>query len=430
MPITDGMAAYHDDLYEEHLEEAAFLFEQRVLLSDDPEVDWPEVADEEARLEAHLDALRIGGPLSQKARQAAMEADDPGLVHALTSLFCLEGDQEGLLAYLDARPLDREGSHALFAALLAHAPRDWQDPLARTIADRDEPIAEALLRYAALRCPPASPHLFEELAQRQDLFGALALARAGCGLRAAIPDLFHLADSDGSEAMPASLALLCLGDRRQLDDLERGDDPVRLARFAITLGIAGRSIGPLLRARRSGQNALETLLGLGFFGEPAAVAPLIEALDDPDLAEAAAMALYLITGFAEREEVFVPEEPDEDENTEQDPPGEMIQRLSRSPEAWRDWWRAHETDFDRGRVYRLGEPISADAVLESLAAPATPNRLRRWIVPELQIRYGGSIALDIALPVARQQQLLAKARAELVPSDGEPGHRMLFGKPI
>jgi len=48
------------DIFEEHLSEASFLYEQRLGLLDDPELTWKEIGDFEERFEAHIDGLVVG----------------------------------------------------------------------------------------------------------------------------------------------------------------------------------------------------------------------------------------------------------------------------------------------------------------------------------------------------------------------------------
>jgi len=48
-------------MYDEHLEEASFLYEQRKALLRDPEIPWTRIGDFEERLEAHIDLSLSAG---------------------------------------------------------------------------------------------------------------------------------------------------------------------------------------------------------------------------------------------------------------------------------------------------------------------------------------------------------------------------------
>ncbi len=49
-------------------------------------------------------------------------------------------------------------------------------------------------------------------------------------------------------------------------------------------------------------------MGLGLFGDVSSVHLLMKSLDDPEVADSAAMALNLITGAELYEDAFIPEE--------------------------------------------------------------------------------------------------------------------------
>ena len=67
---------FNIELYREHLDEASFLYQQRLAYLHDPEVKWPELANWEDRFEAHVDALVIGEDLALEiCRQRAAEGD-------------------------------------------------------------------------------------------------------------------------------------------------------------------------------------------------------------------------------------------------------------------------------------------------------------------------------------------------------------------
>src|SRR5262245_23278092 len=88
----------HIGLYKEHLEEASFLYEQRLAYLHDPEVDWPEVRGWEERFEAHLDALVLGGELALSVCRPAAADGDPGKMHAALRVMCRHNRKDGAFA--------------------------------------------------------------------------------------------------------------------------------------------------------------------------------------------------------------------------------------------------------------------------------------------------------------------------------------------
>jgi hypothetical protein len=143
-----------------------------------------------------------------------------------------------------------------------------------------------------------------------------------------------------------------------------------------------------------------------------------------ELAESAAMSLNLITGAEIYEEVFIPEEIDEDELFEEElekfkqgqvptrpdgqPFGITITRLSQKPEDWQKWWAENKSRFDPGIRYRNGKPYSPACLLENLESEKSPRQVRQLAYEELVIRYGIDFPFETDMFVAQQKQALAK----------------------
>ena len=86
--MTQAMVDFSTGIYQEHLEEASFLYEQRLSLFDDPEITWLDIEDFEERFEAHIGGLVVGEDLAlEVCRTQAIEGDFGGL-HAAVRVFC------------------------------------------------------------------------------------------------------------------------------------------------------------------------------------------------------------------------------------------------------------------------------------------------------------------------------------------------------
>ena len=59
MEYTQVQIDFSSKLYLEHLEEASFLYEQRLDLLDDPELTWRDIEDFEDRFEPHIAGLVV-----------------------------------------------------------------------------------------------------------------------------------------------------------------------------------------------------------------------------------------------------------------------------------------------------------------------------------------------------------------------------------
>ncbi len=79
--MITSMQSFRSKLYLEHLEEASFLFDQRINLRRISLHPWEDLAELEERLEAHIDALVVGGALATEVcRVRWREGDEGGTV--------------------------------------------------------------------------------------------------------------------------------------------------------------------------------------------------------------------------------------------------------------------------------------------------------------------------------------------------------------
>ena len=77
----ESASDFETELYQEHLEEASFLYEQRLTLFDDIEITWLDIEDFEERFEAHIDALVV--------RPISFDMFSGNLIfYAVFSVFC------------------------------------------------------------------------------------------------------------------------------------------------------------------------------------------------------------------------------------------------------------------------------------------------------------------------------------------------------
>src|ERR1700685_1058565 len=94
------------ELYEEYLEEASFLYEQRLSLLQNPEISWKKIGEFEERFEAHIDGLVVGGDLGIEVCKRRAEDGDFGELHAALRVFCRQNRKE--LVYAILKDLDLE----------------------------------------------------------------------------------------------------------------------------------------------------------------------------------------------------------------------------------------------------------------------------------------------------------------------------------
>jgi len=85
--MATSIRAFNIELYQEHLEEASFLYEQRLGLLNDPELTWKDLDEFEQRLEAHIDALVVGQDLAMEVCKTQAVEGDFGELFAAVCVF-------------------------------------------------------------------------------------------------------------------------------------------------------------------------------------------------------------------------------------------------------------------------------------------------------------------------------------------------------
>ncbi len=419
----------------DHLSEASFLYEQRLGLFDDPELTWQDLEDFEQRFEPHIDGLVGGGDLAlEVCKQQALEGDF-GELHAAMRVFCRQNRLDLALEALEQiDPEDKEKLQAACDALKYELPEAWQNDFIWLLRDGNPKIVPILAEVLGSLRIPAGKELLQTLQQSGAETAATSILALG---RLREPNartaLFERLQHDNEAVRSvAALALLRLG------ETQTSNYCLQFARSQnwplLPLGLSGgRSVAPfLLDIANAGKPSADCLIALGLLGELSAIETLLGHLNNAELAETAARALHLITGAELYEEVFIPEEIDEDALFEEEleklkrgeplhPPGEepgaTITRLSQKPEAWRKWWSANKSRYDARIRYRNGKPYSPACLLENLESEKSPRLVRQLAYEELIIRYGIDFPFETDMLVAQQKQALAKC-AEWIKVNG------------
>lgn len=424
------------DLYEEHLEEASFLYHQCRHLRRDLEMPWTGVQAFEQRLEAHLDGLVIGGDLALEVCQKKAPDADAGELFAIVAVYCRQG-RAPLLAELfkNLQAGDDARLQAVADALSLEMPQAWQSHAARALA-QDSPVLTPLLAAVSARrrwavdgvfarlLPAATPEALPGLLQLCGRVGPSADAQD----RQVVRGCLDKPDADvRAAAWQAALRM------RDGDAILRTRTPNQQEGLpALAMGLAADRQATLALVERLTQEGVmeDAIMALGLLGDLGAVRPLMRCLGIGDRAEHAAMALHVITGAPLYEEVFVPDEPAEDELLEQEKLdyraggqlpkrgdgktfGSTVRRLSQEPGQWEAWLGANASRFAAGVRYRMGHPLDPGVLLSCLAAPAYPKPYRAVLADELAVRYRIDLPFDVDMLVSQQSWLVQQASAQL-----------------
>ena len=444
--MKSALEIFESELCQEHFEEASFLYELRKGLIHDPRFCWPDVAAFENRLEAHLDALTQAGAAALSLLEEQELVDEPGNLFTAVALCCRLQNYDALAATL-TRVEEAPGESTPGASTPGESTRD--ESTGEEI--RQTALTDGLWWF----CPPAwvpkllerfghvpalAPHWIRLLGRSGDpgparelerfrgheaLFPLLAEAYADLGALHAVSWLQGGLERRPPARSAAAFALLRLRTPDVAATLSAAASKETELLLPLSLALDAEQTPALFqRAQNVMDLAEDHVLALGFSGSARAVAPLIQCLRQGVHPPTAAVALRLISGQTPREEVFIPEEIDEDslfpeekQRLERGEPletknGEDLVRLSQNPEDWLQWQR-EAASFQPGIRYRLGQPLTQAAPLAHLRDPFLPARVRTLIYWEWQMRYGLPEFFHVEMPVERQQRLFTACEAWL-----------------
>jgi len=408
-------------LYEEHIDEAALLYLQRVTRLNNPlATEWNRLSPVEQRIEAHVDALVLGGELALSTwtnRESAQ--DDVGELYVGARLLARRGDWNALRS-IEVGPGKRaaETARALADSLTEELPRDADAPF-RILGSSEAVWSCALLEVVARRRSDRHDVAMDALRSSDPVVLAAAARALGELRNRRATGMLHRAmdHHDATVRSDAALALAKLGDAHvvaRCADAAGMEDWPRLC-----LGLAG---GPdattvLLRAIEGGRATEAALLSLGSLGDVRAVEPLISCLGDHPLATTAALVLDVITGAGLTEEVVIEEDVHEDELFSHEKEcltpestvvtaRETVTRLSTSPDQWRAWWDVHGRRFKPAVRHRAGKLVTPDLLLDGLKSEATPRVIRELTHNELAIRYACDVVFSPEVTVQQQERAI------------------------
>ncbi|MCP4695346.1 MAG: hypothetical protein GY862_00650, partial [Gammaproteobacteria bacterium] len=167
---------------------------------------------------------------------------------------------------------------------------------------------------------PASKELVQTLPKSSpDALPAILWAAGRIPDLQAVPSLSkYIHHEDARICSASALALLRSGEKQAINDCLRYAETENWPLLPLGLGGGASAVPVLLEIASGDKVSADCLVALGLLGDISAADTLLNYLDNTELAESAALALNLITGAELYEEVFIPEEIDEDELFEEE----------------------------------------------------------------------------------------------------------------
>ena len=415
------------ELYEEYLEEASFLYEQRLSLLVNPEIRWKKIGEFEERFEAHIDGLVVGGDLAIEVCKRRAEEGDFGELHAAVRVFCRQNRKDLVVTLLEnVDTEDDQKVKAIADALKHELPAEWNEDifLFARVNPRVAPLLAIVVGYSRAQIGETLDVLCES---QQRSMVEIIWAYGRLGKPEAFPKLRKYLDShDPVVQSIAATALLRLGDEFALS---RGLKEIRLSTWPLVpVALAGSRAAVRLLMEMAGECVAteDWLTAIGLLGDISAIPVLLDHLSNPKIAGAAALSLYLITGAYFSETVFVPEEVDEDELFDDErenlrsgiaplrsdgrPFGTNVTQISQERQGWQTWWAENESGFEPGVRYRLGKLYSPGSLVEILGSDQSPHLVRTLAYEELVVRYGTDVPFEVDMFLVSQQNAIERMK--------------------
>lgn len=409
------------DVYEEHLDEAGWLWGEWLRALDSPIYTLADVAGGlEERLHAHLDGLVLGGqPVAEKLLLPALGGDEPGPVSAAAwaLLQAEHGDHQDAVvqAMKAAAPpmqaaigralclapradisrlirLWRGGSPAVRAIVLdVFAPREPQwvrDRLTTSFRSGHAGLVAAALRAVRrMRDPGFADHVRFALPYPEPAVQHEALT---CGLALGLKETWGMCRTIAASP---------------------GDD-CRLAMGLLAISPDGKDREWVLARLAEPTSRRHALWALGFAGDVKALDALVEAMADAETGKLAGEAFRAITGVPVAGALSKPGTttgPDEDEVSLDDPPPVVRPEdglPQPNPEAVARWWAKERPRFHPVVRYVDGQPRTSDALRAALTTATTWRR--EVLATELTMSVPNPPRIDLDDWAKHQQRQLAQ----------------------
>ena len=424
MALLDELRA---SIYEEHADEASFLYEQRVRWLEDAALGFEDIAELEERREAHLDGLVLGGETALQLTAArAVACEDAGLVDTALRVACrhARADVCSQIVEAVAEADDVELLCGARDALCAELPPALTTLAADGLRSGNEQLVALWAHVAGYRRLPLLAELRAALALSNVQPAHTAEVVWAFGeLAEPCPLTCRAALSTGSPALAQAVLLATLKcGTLAASDFEALDQPFPgWASLPAVLAGAARyeALARTVRAA-DGDGREQTIIALGLLGHAQAIPELVELLADAETARAAAVALQMLTGASliETVEVSEPEDlgldpdlvvPDSEADAdlpEEKPRASTVTRLCQDRARWAAWLA--ETAATRGRtaLLRWGGPLSELQTLHALGHTTLPLRARNWLADELRIRLKHNVGFQPDMTITKQRAAL------------------------
>ncbi len=403
---------------EQHTEEAAFLGLLRSIAVHEPHYDLNHLTTLDNRIEAHLDGLRIAGPVALETLLKQLDPNSQGEIFAATVLAFETANTSAMTRLAEHLRAHPDAARYMSAAL------GWLDwPHIEPWVDKLLGSPEALFRCIGLtacgmhRRDPG-PTLIAGLAHADAAVVAQAARTAGeLRRRDLLPAIrAHRLHADENARFWANWATVQMGDEEALLPLRQfAEQPGPLQQRALPVLLAWQpretSVAWIRQLMPQAQQRRMVIQAVGLLGDPLSLPWLIQQMQDVPQARVAGEAFSLITGVdlalldLERRDT-----PDYDAGPNDDPTDTNVALNDDENLPWPDpnlveaWWQREKDVYHNGTGYFLGQPIGEQGYRQALIQ--AQQRQRRVAAHGLARFRPTEVLFPVAAPAWRQRALL------------------------
>ena len=391
---------------EQHAEDAAFLWTLRCHSLGRSSGSLADLEQNDERIEANLDGLRIAGAAGERVALAALHGGETGEVF-VAAVLALTSPREAMLSkLLDSAPQDALGE-GLAGAVEWLPPSKVDSAIERLRRAPSNATQRALLAAHVAHGVDGRATLHAALlADDPSLVGAALRAIGALGQRDLSPALrAGLDSSERASRFAAAWSATLLGDPTARATLramaEHASDLAESAASVAVLGLdpteAASWVDALTKSAAHRRVAIRAVAALG---DPRFLDSLLEWLDDARVARLAADAITTLTGMAIAGELSMP--PPIASSDEDD--ADSDEHLAwPSPDAVRAACADIRIRLQPATRYVLGRPATPGFLREALLRGRHPERARA----AFELARGGARLFDTSAPFPRQERALA-----------------------
>jgi len=424
------------ELYDEHQFESGMLLTSLQPYYFDDEISWLETHELTLRLDAHVDAMELGGNTAYKISVDALEGgDEEELIGAVYILGTILPDSVQHLVIL-ANAIMEAGDDAIECYIFSfkYAKHPKLSIKLLPLLQHDKPVIRAAIAEILGYRGDTDPHRIWPLFHGQDesVKTAAMVAVMRLGFKEAVPAMEQaVLENKDMFNEHRVFPLLMLGSKKALEFSRRACQSADYIKpqYPIYLALGGKEqdIVHILKALEFENMNLAVLEALGIFGSLKGVNTLMKFLSSPEAEEklAAAKSLNQISG-AQLVETLTDIEKEEEEadidpeditgkpaaSGEEKQPGDEltieIKQDCTDKVRWMQWWQENKTRFDSSIRYRHGKCYSFLFCLEEIAHPQTKFDDRQRAYHELVMRSGHHIPFEPDWFVDKQIEALKK----------------------